>query len=121
VKRAVLLLFLAACSVEQGKLPVVDEFTLPESATLDADGTYHVDATISFHDDDDSVRRVRVQIPAVGATRDYSSLSGKSVTKGVLPLQIVGTAPKGALQISVQAIDLEGNVSDPKSASVTLK
>jgi hypothetical protein len=121
MKRALALLFLTSCSVESGKLPVVDEFVLPESATLDADGTYHVDATISFHDDDDVVKRVRVQVPALGVAKDYTSPSGKSVTKGALPLQIVGTAPKGALTLHVQVLDSEGNVSDPKSASITLK
>ena len=121
MKRALALLFLASCSVEAGKIPVIDEFTLPESATLNADGTYHVDATISFHDDDDSVRRIRVTVPSIGAAKDYTSPTGKSVTNGTLSLQIVGTAPKGALAINVQLIDTESNVSDPKSASITLK
>lgn len=112
---------LSACTVESLKPPVIDEFVLPESATLDPDGTYHVNATLSFHDEDDAVARIRVQIPSLGALNDFGSLSGKSVTKGVLPLKIVGTAPKGALAITVMAVDVEGNLSDPKSASVTLK
>lgn len=118
---AALLVVLTACTVESLKPPVIDEFVLPESATLDADGTYHVDATLSFHDEDDAVAGIRVQIPAISARNDYKSLSGKSVSRGVLPLKIVGTAPKGALEIIVLAIDVEGNISDPKSAKVTLK
>lgn len=118
---APLLVALTACTVESLKPPVIDEFLLPESATLDADGTYHVDATVSFHDEDDAVARIRVQIPALGARNDYSSLSGNSVTRGVLPLRIVGTAPRGQLEIIVMAVDVERNMSDPKSAKITLK
>jgi len=122
VKRvAALSVFLAACSVEQGKLPVVDAFTLPESATLDADGTYHVTATVSFHDDDDPVAKVRITIPSIRAAHDYTSLTGQRVENGALELKIAGAAPKGALSITAQAIDREGNVSDPKSASITLR
>ncbi len=118
---AALAVLLSACSVESMKIPVVDELILPESVTLDADGTYHIDAVISFHDDDDAVAGVRVQVPALGARNDYTSLSGKRVEKGVLPLKIIGTTPKGPLEIIVMAVDVEANVSDPKSAKVTLK
>ena len=119
--KRLLLVFLTACSVEQGKLPVMDEFTLPESATLDADGSYKVVASVSFHDDDDPVAKVRVTIASIRAAHDYTSLTGQKVEKGSLALTIVGSAPKGPLQITAQAIDREGNVSDPKSASITLK
>lgn len=118
---AALSLFLAACSVEQGKVPVLDAFTLPESVTLDADGAYHVTATVSFHDDDDPVAKVRITIASIRAAHDYTSLTGQRVENGTLELKITGAAPKGALTITAQAVDREGNVSDPKSASVTLK
>jgi hypothetical protein len=121
MKRPLLLVFLTACTVEQGERPVVDAFTLPESATLDPDGTYKLTATVSFHDDDDPVTKLRVTIPSLGAGHDYTSLSGQRVENGSLAIQVAGTAPKGALTIAVTAIDREGNMSDPKSASVTLK
>lgn len=115
------LLCLSACTVEHGKVPVIDELSLPESVTLDADGTYHVNGTISFHDDDDTVSRVRVKIASIGAAGDYPATGGKTATKAPLALKIVGTAPKGALQLTVWILDVEGNISDPKNPTVTLK
>lgn len=114
-------LSLAACTVEHGKVPVIDELILPESVTLDADGTYHVNGTISFHDDDDTVSRVRVQIASLGAKADYPATGGKSAVKAPLTLKVVGSAPKGELQLTVWILDIEGNISDPKTPKITLK
>lgn len=117
----IVLLGLAACTVEHGKIPVVDEVTVPASATLDADGTYHVDATVTFHDDDDNVRKIRVTIESLKTGNDYPITSVRSATNLLIPVRIVGSAPKGETELRVQAIDLEGNVSDPKSVKVTLR
>ncbi len=118
---AALCLFLAACEVSHGKIPVIDELVLPESATLDADGTYHVDGTIGYHDDDDTVSRVRVEVPSIRAIAHYPAAGKSSASAEPLALRIVGTAPKGALTINVLVLDREGNASDPRSATVTLK
>ncbi|MBI2393641.1 MAG: hypothetical protein HYV09_28950 [Deltaproteobacteria bacterium] len=113
-------LLLAACTVEQGTRPVIDALTLADSATLDPDGTYHVAGLISYHDDDDEVRRIRVQVPSLGSSAQYPA-SGRAANDAAIALRIVGTAPKGPLAVTVSVIDAEANESDPRSATVTLK
>lgn len=110
-----------ACSIQQGKVPVIDALALPASVTLDADGSYHIDATISYHDDDDEVSRIRVSAPSIGATAQLAAPGGKTATDAPFTFKIVGTAPKGALGIKILILDVEGNASDEKTASVTLK
>lgn len=112
---------LSGCSIQQGKLPVIDAFGLPESVSLDADGTYHVDATISYHDDDDAVSRIRVNVPSLNATGEYGAPGGQKATNAPFTFKVVGSAPKGPLAVSVIVLDVEGNASDMKSGSVTLK
>lgn len=121
MKRVVALLFYTACTVQQGKVPVLDSVSVPESVTLDADGTYHVDATYAYHDDDDEVSRVQVQIASLGATAQYGTPGGKVSKSATVLLKIVGTAPKGATELTFWVLDVEGNMSDPKTAKVTLK
>jgi hypothetical protein len=118
---AALCVLLAACEVSSGKLPVIDELVMPDSVTIDADGTYHVDGTISYHDEDDTVSRVRVEIPAIRASAQYPASGTSSATRASLAIRIVGTAPKGATTINVNVLDREGNASDTKVVTVTLK
>lgn len=118
---ALALLLLPACSIEHGKLPVIDALGLPESVSLDADGTYHVDATISYHDDDDEVSRIRVSIPSLGAAAQYASPGGKKATAAAFTFKVAGDTPKGKLAVEVLVLDVEGNASEAKTGSVTLK
>lgn len=112
-------LFLAACTVTSGKVPVIDELSLPAEATLHADGTYHVDGTISYHDDDDVVTRFRVQV--LNTAAQIPAGGSKRAVREPLSLRIAGTAPKGATTITVIALDREANASEAKTATVTLK
>src|SRR6476469_6894756 len=91
------LLSLSACSIEQGKNPVIDELVVPAEATLASDGTYHVDSTISFHDDDDAVTRIRVRLESTGATAEYPATGEQTAKNSPFTILIAGTAPKGAL------------------------
>lgn len=116
-----LLALFCGCTIEQGKVPVIDAFGLPASVSLDADGSYHVDATISYHDDDDAVSRIRVHVASLNATAEYSAPGGQKATDAPFTFKVVGTAPKGALAVEVIVLDVEGNASDVKSGSVTLK
>ncbi|MGZ3420289.1 MAG: hypothetical protein ACXVEF_36350 [Polyangiales bacterium] len=116
-----LLLPLTACSVEQGKNPVIDDLAVPATATLASDGTYRLDSTISFHDDDDEVNRIRVHVESLDATAEYPATGGKSATHAPFTIQIAGTAPKGPLSLSVIVLDVAGNSSDTKTATVTLQ
>jgi hypothetical protein len=118
---SVALLFLSACSIEQGKNPVIDDLVVPAEATLASDGTYHVDSTISFHDDDDAVTRIRVKLEGTGATAEYPANGEQTAKNAAFTIQIAGTTPKGAVTLSVFVLDAQGNASDTKSASVTLK
>jgi hypothetical protein len=120
-RMALALLLLPACSIEQGKNPVIDDLAVPESATLAADGTYHVDSTISFHDDDDAVNRIRVHVDSLGATAEYPANGERSATHAPFTIQVAGSAPKGPLALSVIVLDVAGNASDTKTATVTLK
>jgi hypothetical protein len=115
---ALWLLPLFACTVQQGKIPVIDEVSVPATASLNADGTYHVDATVRYHDDDDKVSRVRAQVAALGPPGQYAATGN---TETAVALKIVGTAPKGATTITFWVLDVEGNMSDPKNVTVTLQ
>ena len=118
---AAMLLLLPACSIDQGKNPVIDDLVVPAEATLASDGTYHVDSTISFHDDDDAVSRIRVRIDGTGATAEYAANGERTAKNAPFTIQIAGTTAKGTLGLSVFILDSEGNASDTKSATVTLK
>lgn len=115
------LLFFSACSIEQGKNPVLDDLVVPAEATLASDGTYHFDSTISFHDGDNGVTRIRVRLDSTGATAEYPASGDRSAKNAPFTIQIAGTAPKGQLVLSVFVLDAEGNASETKSATVTLK
>lgn len=117
----VLLALTCGCTIEHGKIPVIDAFNLPQSVSLDGDGTYHVDATISYHDDDDAVSRIRVHIASLNATGEYSAPGGQKAENAPFTFKVVGSAPKGPLGVEVMILDVEGNASDVKSGSVTLK
>src|SRR5438067_13592123 len=85
--------------------PVIDDLQMPVSAAQASDGLFHVRGLISFHDPLGVVNKIRITIPAVQGTYEFSASGGLS--RGTLPLEVdfSGLTPKGAIEYDVSLVD----------------
>ncbi|MEO8799166.1 MAG: hypothetical protein ABI551_14855 [Polyangiaceae bacterium] len=134
---AVVGLALSACSSSSSSAkvgPVIDDFTMADTATVgtvtinNADVTgYDIKGTISFHDNEQNVTKYIVHLDIPGATTTDQSfdlpLSAQTKQASNVGFQFVldQNAPKGPVDVTVTLVDAVGAKSDPEKKSTTLQ
>jgi hypothetical protein len=118
MRRLWLVLLLAACSSGG---PVIDDLQMPATAGQGADGLYHVRGLITFHDPLGVVNKIRISIPAVQGTYEFTAGDG-GLSRGTLPIEVdfSSLTPKGAIDYDVSLVDAGGMAGDARKLSVTL-
>src|SRR3954466_909445 len=114
------LVALAGCG-GAGAAPGIDDLQMPASATVGADGYFDVDGTISFHDDGGLVNKIRIFIPAVQQTYEFSAEGALSRGTVALQVKFAAAPPKGTVEYDVILVDAAGVSSDASKRMVTLK
>ena len=117
MRRLMLALALAACSSGG---PVIDDLQMPATAGQGSDGLYHVRGLITFHDPLGVVNKIRITIPAVQGTYEFSADGGLS--RGTLPIEVdfSSLTPKGPIEYDVSLVDAGGVAGDARRLSVSL-
>jgi hypothetical protein len=114
---------LVACSsssTKSGSPPVIDSITMPGTAMVGSDGYYTLAGSITFHDADDAVTKLKIVVPSAGnATFEYDVPGGQ--TSYALIVKVSGAAPKGPIEYDVSLIDAGGAESAASKQTVTLQ
>ena len=113
-------LLLAACEAA-GTGPVIDDLQMPASAAVGADGFYTLEGVISFHDDVGLVDKIRIYIPLVAQTYEFSASAGLARGSAPLEVKFSGATPRGAIAYDVSLVDAAGAVSEPRQLSIELR
>lgn len=113
-------LWLAGCGAA-GSGPVIDDVQMPVTAVVGSDGFFTLDGVISFHDDGGLVDKIRIFIPLVAQTYEFSSTAG--LQRGTAPLEVKfsGVTPRGPIAYDVSLVDAAGGVSEPRHLTVELR
>jgi hypothetical protein len=101
--------------------PVIDRLDMPARAALDADGFYHCDGQIAFHDSDDPVKTLTVSIPAYFARYDFATGELRVTSAFPVLLRLAGSTPKGPLSYAIALTDDSGLQSAAMTETVTLQ
>lgn len=117
------LFLLSACSGHSGGTPVIDQFEMPATATMGADGNYHLAGNILAHETDGqgSVQIVHVRVPSLPLDQRpfYGPPSSDRPTN--LAFDLSGSTPKGTIAYEVSVIDSNGAESAVLKTSVVLQ
>lgn len=114
------LLGLVACSAANIG-PVIDDVQMPASAVAGSDGFYTLDGVISFHDDSSLVDKIRIYIPLVAQTYEFSSTAGLQRGSAPLEVKFSGATPRGPISYDVSLVDAAGGVSEARHLTVELR
>ena len=110
---------LAGCMVSPA--PVIDDLRMSPTATLGADGVYHVRGSISFHSEASLVSKIRIAIPKTAQTYELgSNLSVRGDTMD-FEVQLHGQTPRGVVTYDVSLLDAHGVPSESRRMLVTLQ
>jgi hypothetical protein len=109
----------AGCAGAGG--PVIDDLQMPVTASQADDGLFHVKGLVSFHDSLGVVNKIRIAIPAVSMTYEFSASGG--LQRGTLPLEVdfSSLTPKGPIDYDVSLVDAGGIAGDAHRLTVTLE
>jgi hypothetical protein len=119
IERTFVLFFWLGCG--SGAAPIIDRLDMPQTAQVGADGYYDLDGQITFHDDDDAVRTLRIGVPLTGSSFDFNV--PQPLARGTVPLELRfdPRTPKGPLEYDVSLVDGAGHGSAVHSETVTLQ
>lgn len=126
---------LAGCSSSSGAsspgLPVIDDLTLPDTATVatvqtssGAQQAYDIKGSISFHDDKESVTQYKIHIDIPGVTVPDLTQGVPATAKSTdqqFEILLDQSAPKGPADITITLYGASGAASDPSKKTVTLQ
>lgn len=112
---------IASCGAASQKAPVIDDVQMPATATIGAGGDYEVKGLLSFHDDDNAVIKLRINVPLVMQTFEYAA--NTALDRGTLSLTVhfAPQTPKGPVDYEVSLVDSTGLESASRKLSVTLQ
>jgi hypothetical protein len=110
-------------SAAANKAPVVDSVEFPDSATAMPSGSYMVPGTITFHDDDDTVKELHLQI--VGQAMVITTPFPQQVMSGKAPLTLTFTpavpSPGAVVNYEISVVDARSLESAKVMKSITLQ
>jgi hypothetical protein len=113
--------FALGCNKLPPQPPEFRGVQVPSTATLAADGFYHVTGVIGFHDLDDAVATLSIRVPFVGRTYDLATPTNDGLGSMTIELKLASTSPKGPVEIDLTLIDDSGLASAPLTEMVTLE